>query len=181
MRPRPNILFVNLPSIPLEEVAKMISGRSYYRQYIAMPMGLLYISGYMRESVKVADVSLIDFALLLVNAPSCDTIDEFIDTALSQVDHTPDVVGISLIFSAAYKFFTLLSAAIKRHWPDAKVVVGGNHATSASQTILEHNVDHVICGEGEIVFSEFLQGISIRHGTVCHGSWPGSYSICQIE
>lgn len=51
-----------------------------------------------------------------------------------------------------------LSAAIKEHYPETKIIFGGAHATVLPQNVLNNkHIDYVIIGEGEVTSLEILQ------------------------
>jgi radical SAM superfamily enzyme YgiQ (UPF0313 family) len=54
-------------------------------------------------------------------------------------------------------FFDLAVAALARRWPEALLVVGGNHATNSVGPLLENPaVDYVARGEAELAFARFV-------------------------
>ncbi|WP_372368943.1 radical SAM protein [Candidatus Uabimicrobium sp. HlEnr_7] len=64
-------------------------------------------------------------------------------------DYSPDFVGISSLFTPYYRE-VLKVAQIAKEQVGCPVVVGGSHVSAVPRSILQdHNVDFVICGEGE--------------------------------
>jgi radical SAM superfamily enzyme YgiQ (UPF0313 family) len=58
------------------------------------------------------------------------------------------------------EFFDLAAAALKRRWPAAVLVVGGNHATNSVALLLANpHVDWVARGEGELAFARFVDQV----------------------
>ncbi len=159
MRNKPNVLFVNLPTIPFEEVEKSIKGEHRVPQNLGLPMGLLYVSAYLRQNNTVrGEIGILDYILGIENISTHASVEGFIrDLALEMKDFKPDILAFSLIFSTSHAIFNLGLDILKSIWPDAIVVVGGTHATAAAPFLLEsEKVDYVIRGEGEIAFSDFV-------------------------
>ena len=72
-------------------------------------------------------------------------------------DINPDYVGITFTTPLAKKAFEFASL-IKKFDKGIKVVAGGVHATSFPEEILkESEIDMVVVGEGDFVFSEILK------------------------
>lgn len=159
MRNNPNILFVNLPTVPYEEMIKALKGEQYVSQILAMPMGILYLSAYLRQNNLVrGEIGILDYILAMEELSKYGSVEEFIISKASEsVRFTPDILAFSLIFSTSHAIFMVALDILKTFWPNACVVVGGTHATAATRPILENkNVNYVIRGEGEIAFSDFV-------------------------
>ena len=72
---------------------------------------------------------------------------------------TPDLVGISCLFSPYYREVLRCAEEIKRRHP-VPIVVGGAHASAAPQSLLAHGaVDYVIRGEGERPLVELVRAL----------------------
>ena len=67
-----------------------------------------------------------------------------------------DAVGFSTITHTANRTY-MVADAIKRQFPDKKVIIGGNHASALPQEALEH-ADQVVVGEGEYVVRDVFEG-----------------------
>lgn len=111
------ILLVNLPSVP--KGAPQIK---------SMPMGILYLSAYIKEYTNY-EVRMLDIG--------------------EETDWTPDIIGYSVVFSASHQHFVEAVAKLKKQFPNALHIAGGNHATNACEEVGRH-VDHVFLGEGEL-------------------------------
>ncbi|MAF77286.1 MAG: hypothetical protein CME60_03935 [Halobacteriovoraceae bacterium] len=68
------------------------------------------------------------------------------------------VIAISSMFTSEFLIIRELLIYIKEAFPDALVILGGEHATAMSAAILkyEDNIDYIIAGEGETSFVEFI-------------------------
>ena len=72
----------------------------------------------------------------------------------------PDIVGISLSFSSQHCLISYMVESIKKSAPNSIIVLGGTHATLASDMLIEEEgIDYVITGEGEISFPALLNTI----------------------
>lgn len=76
------------------------------------------------------------------------------------LDFSPDLVGISSLFSPYYDQVIRVARAVKEAGP-FPVVCGGSHATSHPKSLLsDPSIDYVIRGEGEIPIVRLIQSIT---------------------
>lgn len=76
---------------------------------------------------------------------------------------TPDIVGITMPFTAQSKAGHEMARIIKEINPRIKVVVGGAYPTSYAETILnDSNIDFAVRGEGELPMLELVKEIGKR-------------------
>ena len=108
---RPNIAFVHLPSTPLTEVERLMEGRNQGNLrdvtfVVTMPLGLLYLSSYVKAFNEVGQIGLIDYPAELVRGVTqYNDIDDFIDrVARAHINFTPDIIAISSVFSVSHRF-----------------------------------------------------------------------------
>jgi len=73
--------------------------------------------------------------------------------------HTPDVIGISSYIWNAGMLPELLSL-LRNRLPEALIVLGGPEASNNINFWLENGADHVLQGEGEYCFPQFLDNIT---------------------
>jgi len=70
---------------------------------------------------------------------------------------SPDLVGISSLFSPYYREALACAAEIKKNI-DIPIIMGGSHVSASPLSILtDRNVDYIIRGEGERPLVEFLK------------------------
>jgi len=153
-----NILFISLPTIPFEDIKRSFSGENERPFTLVLPLGVLWLSSYLKKENGHVATHLIDYAHDLYRyADELSTLDELIMHQVDKVPFEPDILAFSVMFSASHPFLELAIDRLSARWPTAKVVVGGNHATNATQLLLDNpRVDYVARGEGEISFSEFV-------------------------
>ena len=111
------------------------------------PLGLLYVAAYAEKNTS-AEVAVLDTQ---VEGADLAQIEKRIST------YGPDVVGIQAMT------FTLIDAietaeAVKRVSQDIHVCLGGPHVNIYPEETLEiPEVDSLVMGEGEVVFSELVR------------------------
>ncbi|MDP3396787.1 MAG: cobalamin-dependent protein [Methanoregula sp.] len=157
----PSILFVNLPPRPIEDLDAAIRNKDLLvsvEHEITMPLGIMYLSSYVKKNNNVGDVRLLDYVIELKNIHSYNDIDEFIEKpVLNAAGFTPDIISISLIFSTSYHFFQKFIRKARELWPSSYIIVGGTHATSSYQLLLKDtSINAVIRGEGELPLSDLV-------------------------
>lgn len=160
---RLDILFVNLPTFNFELLRGSFTGNTNLSHMLAMPLGILYLSSYLKANNKnIGQVGLLDYPLTMERIKKYKSIKEFIlKEAQKKVKFKPDVIAISLNFSSAHLFFKVAVKTLKKLWPKTVVVVGGIHATNAFDNLLtKKEVDYVIRGEGEIALSQVVEQLA---------------------
>ncbi|HDP96272.1 MAG TPA: radical SAM protein [Euryarchaeota archaeon] len=114
------------------------------------PLGLLYIASSMRQR-RGDDVQVID--------AFCENLtgQELIERV---VEADPNVFGMNC---STHTFLSTIETmkGLKERMPDAKLVLGGYHATFAYEKILREYpfIDFILCGEGEHSFPQLLERI----------------------
>lgn len=105
------------------------------------PLGLMYIASSLKQ--KGIDVSISD----LSGVPIEQGIDSIPDSNL---------YGITL-FSASFNTSKKIASKIKKRNNDAKIIVGGPHATSLPmETLSFQEFDYLVKGEGELVMPKIV-------------------------
>ncbi|MFA6012166.1 MAG: radical SAM protein [Desulfobacteraceae bacterium] len=124
-------------------------------QAFDVPLGVLYLSGYLKKHLgKRVDISLIDLRILTNK-----------QEALKQkiLSFKPQIIGISTL-AFEHHFLSDNTAFIKKHAPDALLVIGGPYATSnVSSVLLENPIDYAVLGEGEASFLNLVKAYT-SHG-----------------
>ena len=114
--------------------------------YSAIHPGLCFLSAACKEK-GFKGISLIDLRML-------SGWEEFKDRVRAL---KPDVASITLM-SPDYKYASTCIDHIKELSPDTKIAVGGMHPTIVTDEMTDNpKIDHIIAGEGEIVFPELLE------------------------
>ena len=148
----------------------MIEEKSIFRYpAFSMPLGFVEMVSYIRKSVDIKNIKLIDYGVALhrfydnLNDSPIKNIDGFIASEIDKCDFIPDIVGLSLMFSSSYKVSMKTIEEAKRKWPGSVSVFGGNQATNTYKELLnDPNIDYVVRGEGEIAFGELIKRVKAR-------------------
>lgn len=114
------------------------------------PLGLLMLAGYLLEKNPKHPVTVVDTQVEELSYRQLE----------KRIEHIEfDVVGITAMT------FTLIDVKltmqlVKRVKPACKVVLGGPHVNLyPKETIQMENVDFLVIGEGELIFSDLLDNI----------------------
>jgi len=157
-----NILFVNVPVMPYDSIIQYMANDSTIAHRLEMPLGILYLSAYLKKEQPDHKVHLLDYSLHLESASSYENISQYIESiAENYVDFQPDIVAFSVSFSTSHRFFVESLELLKNRWSESLFIAGGNHLSNIYSTILnDDNLDYVARGEGEISFSKFVKQIA---------------------
>jgi anaerobic magnesium-protoporphyrin IX monomethyl ester cyclase len=111
------------------------------------PLGLAYMAAVLEQN---------DFEVKIFDCPVCEIDHEKLKAELGSFQ--PTIVGISSMTSTIESAFISARVA-KEACPDAKVLMGGPHATFADKQILtdEAAVDIIVRGEGEETLLEIAK------------------------
>lgn len=111
------------------------------------PLGMMGIASYLRE--RGVEVGLID--CYATPMPPEELADEI-------VRRGPDVVGFSCTTSSFLAGYRIIEE-LKERAPQIVTVVGGPHACSIGESLLDGfpAVDYLVLGEGEVTFHELLE------------------------
>ncbi len=130
-----------LISPPTDSVIKSVVGTT------GPPLSLAYLASVARENghdVKIIDSLVMDYT--------------FDDVEKEIKNYSPDLVGITSTTSMIPDAYQVAKIA-KNISKDTKVLIGGPHVTFVPEDTLKEseNIDYVVRGEGEIVFSNLLK------------------------
>ncbi|MCK9602768.1 MAG: radical SAM protein [Candidatus Omnitrophica bacterium] len=156
-----NVLFINLPYLPYDTILEKIRNEDKIAHRLEMPLGILYLSAYLKKHNHLCDIRLLDYSLHIDDIRTYSNIDNFIKSLAKKVDFVPDILAFSAMFSTSHRFFVETLDILKSLWPKVTTIAGGNHATNAVGKLLElENLDYVAIGEAEASFSEFVSQIA---------------------
>lgn len=134
------------------------------RPSVSIPLGVLYISAYLRKLGWGGEIKVYDARLSAKTTKYGDGSIYFGDSwetvARTIRDIAPDVVGISNMFSWQIKAAIRLAELSKKICPKAVTVLGGPHASSFPlEMVKEPSIDYVVMGEGEERLYQLLQAL----------------------
>lgn len=155
-----NMLLVNLSAngIDLHEVDATAS-----ENRIFPPLALMRLAGRLIEMDCLDQIKYLDYNMFSYSGlNTIDDYDCFIHDKLFEYrDFCIDIIGVSITFSESYSFFELFAKHVKNIMPECVLICGGSLATNTLDAILQrnHEVDYVICGEGEEVLPLLVENI----------------------
>ena len=148
------VLFVYLPSFSLEYINEAIRNKEDLVTTLTMPLGILYLSSFLKKNNDIDHVGLLDYCLPLKTVNQYESVDDYVLNEINkQVDFIPDIIGISLVFSASHTFFEKLMIYLKKLWNKSIIVLGGEHATNCTRFLLRNiSIDYYKRGRRKCIF-----------------------------
>ncbi len=131
-------------------------GRSTY-----FPIGLMYLAAVVRDvcQVEIFDCLLSNSETRNGDAITYGSLPSEIKAVVEE--KKPDVVGISVPFTAQYRNSELVAKICREVNPKIVTVFGGPDPSVRFQSILENDYcDYCVIGEGEETFVEFIKNMS---------------------
>ncbi len=126
------------------------------------PLGIAYLAAYLRH--KGHEVHVIDAV-----GEAIATVQEWpyrkrrliqglsFDEIAARMPSGTEVIGISCMFTHAWPMVRELALYLKRIFPKAKLIAGGEHVTAMYETVLRQApVEVCVLGEGELTLGELL-------------------------
>ena len=138
-----------------------------------MPLGLAYLAAVLKKPIT-GSRSLIVQAVTRTISPSTPNgrfkvqgLDE--QRSLELIDRDTDIIGVSMMFSQDWPQVREYINHIRRAFPHAKIIIGGEHPTAMSEYTLRDcpAIDYVVRGEGELKLLEVVY--SLRSGKPVQG------------
>jgi anaerobic magnesium-protoporphyrin IX monomethyl ester cyclase len=159
----PNISFENFiqPAFNERKVAK--STGEYGSLVSDMPLGLLSLSAYLQNNIQTR-IKLLDFNVVLNKLEGFtygsfgELYRQYLGSAEWQ-EYSPQIIGISTLFSASYCNLLELGKAAREIFPRALLIAGGGVPTNMHKEIFRDSsaFDALCYGEGEKPLLGLLQ------------------------
>lgn len=127
------------------------------------PIGLAYIAAAVREAgfpYTVIDGTglALDSVHPYPSRPDLLMQGLSIDDIVSRIPSNTDVIGICCMFSTLWPITRLLAEQARALFPDALLVLGGEHGTAVSNHVIKASpFDIIVAGEGEETFINLLK------------------------
>lgn len=165
-----NVLFVVPPTIdydkfvhPPDNVRTVSRKGGHYGSALTdMPLGVLALSAYVKKYAG-AQTKLVDFNVVLNKLDSFQhgSFTEFFFSVLSSrefLEFTPDVIGISALFTTSYQNMLDIASCCRSVFPKALILAGGGVPTNMPRDIFRDStcVDALCYGEGERALAGLL-------------------------
>ncbi len=169
MNNKVKVLFINPSPMPSVEQEILLAKQPIGTvPDFAVPIGMIEIASYTRSKIDNVEFRLLDISkdlhmhYLSLDQKEAISLEGFYKEKLDEIDYAPDIIGLSILFSTAYKGALVLARLIKHKWPSSLIIAGGNFATSSCDVIFNDtaDIDYVFRGEAEISFTEFLRKYS---------------------
>ena len=179
------ILFIVLPNITYEDFVspgpnvrhiRKNDGKNYGSLLTDMPLGVISMSGYLKKHIKV-DVQLLDFNIALNTDAGFpyDGYGPFFTEELQKITETPEIIGISSLFSPSYYSMLVAAECCKAQFPEAMVLAGGSVPANMYNQIYNekngHNIDAICFGEGERPILNLLQASDYKEHVEANSCW----------
>ncbi|MEZ5195385.1 MAG: cobalamin-dependent protein [Bacteroidales bacterium] len=114
------------------------------------PLGLLYISAFLEQKRiehEVFDSTFSEFEMLC----------QYIQT------HKPDFIGIYVNFLTRINILKTINFIKKEaSLKSIKIILGGPDVRHNMDEYLKRGADYLVVGEGELTFSELIEGLQIK-------------------
>ena len=159
-----NLLFVTLPSITLDNLEEYFENSSVtFSQLHGEPLGLIYLSSYLKSRVSVKWIKMLDFSLGLIDSARFKNVENYIKLYTNEnVTVVPDIIAININYTPSHQFMVKVSKYFKELFPNVIIIAGGFHATNATREVLEcPSIDFVARGQGEVAFVDFMLAVEI--------------------
>jgi radical SAM superfamily enzyme YgiQ (UPF0313 family) len=136
--------------------------KNSYSTPLTMPLGLAYLAAVLEKAhyrVKIVDCPGSD-ANNIYYTPNgrfkVQGLDE--QRSIELIDPETDIIGVSIMFSQEWPQVRDYINRIRRAFPHAKIIVGGEHPTAMSEYTLRDcpDIDYVVRGEGELTLLEVV-------------------------
>lgn len=144
-----------------------VFSRSTYSAPVTMPLALAYLSANLIEhghAVQNIDALGEDIYHIDVSySPTVRYRGLSTQRMLERITEKPDGIGVSVMFSQDWPHVEDMIVALHDMFPDVPLILGGEHATAASDYVLGNcaAVTHVALGEGEetiVDWADWLDG-----------------------
>jgi anaerobic magnesium-protoporphyrin IX monomethyl ester cyclase len=143
-------------------VPPLYFSKNSYSTPLTMPLGLAYLAAVLEKAhyrVKIVDCPGSD-ANHIYYTPNgrfkVQGLDE--QRSIELIDPETDIIGISIMFSQEWPQVRDYITRIRRAFPYAKIIVGGEHPTTMSEYTLRDclAIDYLVRGEGELTLLELV-------------------------
>lgn len=153
--------------VTLIRAPRMLS-RNAYTTPTCPPLGLAYVASSLQAAgFNVEAVDAVGEAvhkMIPIDGTSFLSQGLTLPEILDQISPTTKILGFSCMFSEEWPRVRMVIEAVKREFPKAKVIVGGEHITAMPEYVLQDcsAIDYCVLGEGEEVavdLCRFLLGV----------------------
>jgi len=132
------------------------------------PLGLAYIAGALRSAgygISVIDAVGEKLEQIKPFDYREDLMVQGLDAAeiVKRVDPSTDILGLTCTFSTFWPLARDTIYALRRSFPEATIILGGEHGTAVPEDVLRSSdVDVVILGEGEETVLNLIEALALQ-------------------
>jgi len=142
-----------------------VMSRTSYSNPVTLPIGLAYLAGVLEQAgypVRILDAVGED--IFRITRSDCGRFNFqglIADDVVARIPDDAKIIGVSLMFSQEWVPHRHLIRAIRKRFPSAVIVVGGEHASAMTECVLRdcREIDYAIAGEGEMAMLELAHAI----------------------
>ena len=165
---------------------KKQDNRYYNSLSTDLPLGPISMSAYIKKHMDI-EVKLLDFNAE-INALDAFPYENFYDCCvdlIQKLDFTPDIIGVSSLFSPSFFNFMDCGRAAKHLFPNALVLGGGNIPTNSYKHIYAdlncEYYDGLCYGEGEKPLLGLLQAENPQRYMAESKSWMTKEKVASTQ
>lgn len=149
----------------------IVFSKNSYSTPLTQPIGLTYLAALLQKA---------GYAAAILDCPGADP-DHIelsqdgrfqvqglgLESALRRIDPRSDIIGVTIMFSQEWPFVRDFLHQIRARFPNATLVVGGEHVTALSEFSLGDcpAIDYAVSGEGELAMLQLVH--ALRSGASC--------------
>lgn len=165
----------------------IIFSATAYSTPVTLPIGLAYIASLLRKHsypVNIVDCVGMDIDRITTSADRRFKMQgASFEKAIEAIDLQSDIIGFSVMFSQEWPFIRSFIKAIRKAFPHAIFVVGGEHVTALPEYTLRDcpEIDFAVAGEGELSFLGLCSALRKKQDLsavpgICYLSKDGSFN-----
>ena len=169
----PNEVIVTLCTLPIVKASDEHRYMDKQKAFRSPRLGVQVIRDYLikednsKESIHFFDVEML--------APSDDELRDYFKNV------RPQIVGLSAVLSHSYQQVRRIASIIRSQLPQSWIVVGGNLSASANVVLRKTEVDVCIVGDGEEVFSKFVNYVRDWGSRKEYGHLKQIRGLCFVD
>jgi len=141
----------------------VISSLFSYSAPVSPPLAIAYLaSSLIKAGFKVTAIDALGEAIekvIIYDDPKCRVRGLTINEMIERIPPQTQLIGLSCMFSQDWLFVRKIAERIKAVFPHIPIILGGEHATTMPDTILETSpaIEMCILGEGEETITDIVK------------------------
>lgn len=133
---------------------------------ITPPIGIAYLAAVLEKAgYPISVIDALGMDIFRITPSDCGRFSMQGATSedlLNAIPADSGIIGISMMFSQEWVLHRQLIKQIRQRFPNAILVVGGEHPTALPEYVLREclEIAHLVLGEGELTFLELVHELS---------------------